>query len=186
MTTTTLDHSLRIVVYGSTFDTLSHINHYFDGICSRNSNKLFTVIIRYLGFCRWCLFGTVHRSMRRWNRAKRKTERNFGSAEDILSRGRYSPDPRGASRCRNRSRNACNACTYTSRPLVVPVTYEVRTVAYAARHLRTYVHRYVCTTSDFRVCDVVGRTTRARAATCTYVFQRFARRGVHRRRQKPR
>lgn len=28
---------------------------------------------------------------------------------------RCSPDPRGAWRCRNRPRNACNACTYTPR-----------------------------------------------------------------------
>lgn len=74
-----------------------------------------------------------------------------------------SPDPRGALRCRNRSRNACNACTYTSRPLVVPVTYEARAIAYALHYLRTYVRRCVCAYDEWSssVCDVTTRVQRA-------------------------
>lgn len=76
------------------------------------------------------------------------------------------PDHRGASRCRNCSRNACNAYTYTSRPLIVPVTYEahrhVRASLPACIHTLARIHTCTRTplyVSDLKMCslsDVLG------------------------------
>lgn len=72
------------------------------------------------------------------------------------------PDPRVALRCRNRSRNACNACTYTSRLLVVP--YHVRGSCRCIRAPRTYVRTYV-----YYVCRYVLYEGSCRSCTCSGV-----------------